>query len=366
MDFGIARLTDAEDLTNAGDVLGTLSYMAPEQAEGLPVGPAGDTFALALTLYEAWTGENPRRRATPSATARALDDDVPLLADVRPDLPARLSEVVDACLELDPELRPAIEDLGTALEHSLHMLDHTARRVDSPVARSSAPDFAGRELDPGRVAAAAASGGMVGAGMILSGQSDAASVGVAFVLASVLTLLNPRLGFLLAGAGLAAWFAFAAGLPGVALPVAALTVIPAVAVRGSGRCLAAIPAGPLLGAVGLAPAVAALAALAGRPRDRAIVAASGLTCTALAEAVSGRGLLFDRFTQVSEEWKSSVSACVTDLLFPVLTSSTYLVALAVWVIAALVIGAIVSRLRGPHQVEGAEVMPFAAVGSERV
>ena len=70
MDFGIARLTDAEDLTNTGDVLGTLSYMAPEQADGLPVGPAGDVFSLALTLYEAWTGENPRRRATPSATAR--------------------------------------------------------------------------------------------------------------------------------------------------------------------------------------------------------------------------------------------------------------------------------------------------------
>ncbi len=91
MDFGIARLTDADDLTNTGDVLGTLSYMAPEQAEGLPVGPEGDVFSLALTLYEAWAGTNPRRKATAGATARVLDQEVPLLAEARPDLPARLS-----------------------------------------------------------------------------------------------------------------------------------------------------------------------------------------------------------------------------------------------------------------------------------
>src|SRR5690606_22551038 len=91
MDFGIARLTDGEDLTNTGDVLGTLSYMAPEQAEGSPVGPPGDVYSLALTLYEAWTGRNPRRRSTPTATIRALESDVPPLAGQRPDLPAPLT-----------------------------------------------------------------------------------------------------------------------------------------------------------------------------------------------------------------------------------------------------------------------------------
>ncbi|MDQ2623067.1 MAG: serine/threonine protein kinase, partial [Actinomycetota bacterium] len=103
MDFGIARLTDGEDLTNTGDVLGTLSYMPPEQAEGSPVGPTGDVYSLALTLYEAWTGHNPRRRPTPTATIRALEADLPLLADERPDLPAPLTDLVDACLDREPE-----------------------------------------------------------------------------------------------------------------------------------------------------------------------------------------------------------------------------------------------------------------------
>jgi hypothetical protein len=366
MDFGIARLTDSEDLTNTGDILGTLSYMAPEQAEGLPVGPAGDTFSLALTLFEAWTGTNPRRRETPSATARALDQEVPLLASARPDLPARLADVVDACLELDPELRPAIEELGSVLEESLPMLAHSPRRTEVVRSEGALSGFATGNFDPGRIAAAAASGAMIATGMVLSGQADAASVAVAFVAASVLTLLQPRVGFLFAGAGLTAWLAFVAGLPGAALPVGLLTVVPALLVLGSGRPLAVIPAGPLLGTIGLAPVAAGLAALSGRPRDRALAAASALTATALAEAASGRSLLFGRFAEVSGEWSGSVSACFTDLLFPVLTSSTYLVALVVWVAGALLTGAILARLRGPGVEEGAEVMPFAAVGSERV
>jgi hypothetical protein len=150
------------------------------------------------------------------------------------------------------------------------------------------------------------------------------------------------------------------------LPVGLLTVVPALLVLGSGRPLAVIPAGPLLGTIGLAPVAAGLAALSGRPRDRALAAASALTATALAEAASGRSLLFGRFAEVSGEWSGSVSACFTDLLFPVLTSSTYLVALVVWVTGALLTGAILARLRGPGVEEGAEVMPFAAVGSERV
>ncbi len=50
-DFGVAHVTDGELLTRTGDVVGTLAYMAPEQAEGRPVGPAADLYALALVLY---------------------------------------------------------------------------------------------------------------------------------------------------------------------------------------------------------------------------------------------------------------------------------------------------------------------------
>src|SRR5215218_11343170 len=70
MDFGIASLLGAPTLTAAGEVVGTLAYMSPEQAEGDPAGPQSDTYALALTLYECWAGENPVRRSTPAQTAR--------------------------------------------------------------------------------------------------------------------------------------------------------------------------------------------------------------------------------------------------------------------------------------------------------
>jgi serine/threonine protein kinase len=59
----------ADALTRTGDVVGTLAYMAPEQAEGTKVTPASDVYSLALTLYEAWTGTNPVRAGGPAATA---------------------------------------------------------------------------------------------------------------------------------------------------------------------------------------------------------------------------------------------------------------------------------------------------------
>ena len=71
MDFGIALVADAAGLTATGDVVGTLAYMSPEQAEGREAGPEADVYSLALTLYECWSGENPHRRGNAVATARS-------------------------------------------------------------------------------------------------------------------------------------------------------------------------------------------------------------------------------------------------------------------------------------------------------
>jgi serine/threonine-protein kinase len=122
MDFGIARLADEVPLTAAGDVVGTLAYMSPEQAEGREAGPEADVYSLALTLYECWSGENPHRRATPAATARAIGGRARSLRKLRPDLPRELTEQIDACLSARPNRRPSLEELGTAIEDSLEQL----------------------------------------------------------------------------------------------------------------------------------------------------------------------------------------------------------------------------------------------------
>jgi eukaryotic-like serine/threonine-protein kinase len=128
MDFGVARLAGAAALTAPGDVVGTLAYMSPEQAEGSAAGPAADVYSLALVLYECWSGENPNRRATPAATARAIGARLRPLHRLRPDLPRELSETIGACLQRRPAHRPSLEELGTALEDSLDLLADEARR----------------------------------------------------------------------------------------------------------------------------------------------------------------------------------------------------------------------------------------------
>jgi len=132
MDFGVARLADGTALTAPGDVVGTLAYMAPEQAEGRSAGPEADVYSLGLMLYECWSGENPNRRATPAATARAIGARHRPLRRLRSDLPHELATTVDACLEPRPDRRPSLEELGTAIEDSLDLLaEHRTGRTPS-------------------------------------------------------------------------------------------------------------------------------------------------------------------------------------------------------------------------------------------
>lgn len=139
MDFGIARLADEAPLTALGDVVGTLAYMSPEQAEGRAAGPPADVYSLGLVLYECWSGENPNRRATPAATARAIGGRARRLRRLRPDLPRELTETVDACLARRPGHRPSLEQLGTAIEDALEQLaDHTRASPRRTVARLAA------------------------------------------------------------------------------------------------------------------------------------------------------------------------------------------------------------------------------------
>lgn len=110
-DFGLAKLLDEDDgLTRSGDVMGTPSYMAPEQAEGRSkdIGVRTDVWALGAILYECLTGRPPFRSVSRSETLELVKRERPaLLRRLRPEVPVGLEIICLQCLEKRPEHRYA-------------------------------------------------------------------------------------------------------------------------------------------------------------------------------------------------------------------------------------------------------------------
>src|SRR5262249_19236263 len=111
-DFGLAKRLDGESSgqTHSGAVMGTPSYMAPEQARGQAraVGPSADVYALGAILYEMLTGRAPFRGSTVLETLEQVCKQGPV-APIRlaPNVPRDLETVCLKCLEKDPARRYA-------------------------------------------------------------------------------------------------------------------------------------------------------------------------------------------------------------------------------------------------------------------
>ena len=92
-DFGITKGTATGGLTRTGDFVGSLSYVAPEQMEGLEVGPASDIYSLAAVLYQCLTGALPYERETDAALMHAhLFAPPPTVSELGVDAPKELDE----------------------------------------------------------------------------------------------------------------------------------------------------------------------------------------------------------------------------------------------------------------------------------
>jgi serine/threonine-protein kinase len=137
-DFGIARMGDNLALTEAGTVLGTASYISPEQAAGRPAGPASDVYSFGVILFRMLTGRLPFVSTNAMELVRMhRDDEPPTVASIRPDAPARLESIATAALAKDPADRPAD---GAALLRELRGDTGDATMVSAPGAFATAPE----------------------------------------------------------------------------------------------------------------------------------------------------------------------------------------------------------------------------------
>jgi WD40 repeat protein len=128
LDFGLAKLADkltADSVeatesspTGAGQVVGTVGYMSPEQVRGLPIDHRTDVFSFGVVLYELLSGRHPFRRETTIATLSAILDERPAeLSSLNCGVPPALSGIVARCLQKDRGQRfHSAHDLALSLE----------------------------------------------------------------------------------------------------------------------------------------------------------------------------------------------------------------------------------------------------------
>ncbi len=188
LDFGLAKLLDAsvvtdtmateapQVITGQGKILGTIAYMAPEQAEGKPVDARSDIFSLGVMLYEMATGERPFKGDTSVSTLAAIMRDTPKsVTEVNPAIPKELGRVIRRALSKDPDrrqqtgkdLRNDLDDIRKDLESG----ELSASTSQTAAVRAAAP--APRRMPWATVAAGLALVTAAGAGVVWSRREPA-------------------------------------------------------------------------------------------------------------------------------------------------------------------------------------------------
>src|SRR5208282_357804 len=209
LDFGLAKITPAqkvpgagdesmtqsggpaerpENLTSMGGALGTVAYMSPEQARGKPLDARTDLFSFGVVLYEMATGRSPFRGETTATMFESILHQTPV-APVRfnPDVPAKLEDIINKCLEKDRDLRyQHASEICSDLKRLKRDTDsHQQIVIPAEVEESAAPPVAATIAKPaGSKAKAVSSAAQVGAAVVSSRHRWVARVaGAAVVIA---------------------------------------------------------------------------------------------------------------------------------------------------------------------------------------
>jgi hypothetical protein len=272
LDFGLAQLSEGDTLTAAGDVPGTLAYIAPERLDGKEATGAADVWSVGVMLWEALTGRHPFSSASPLETARRIRAGAPSLASQRPDLPTALCGAVDRMLALDPRRRPRPERVAGVLRTALRP---RTRRVKANT---------GPRQHAVRAAPAALAAVVTAAPALLLPFFPAGWPFLLGGLAALATLVAPAAGLALALA--VPLLPLGNASLGLALAYAAAALAWYLLFRRNPRSGLLLGLGPLLapfGALGLAPALVA--------HVRSLVLRAALGGTAVLAAVAVAALL---------------------------------------------------------------------------
>jgi serine/threonine-protein kinase len=179
LDFGLAKLTDRGTMPDAGgddrtrtianapmtvegSILGTVSYMSPEQAQGKKVDARSDIFSFGAVLYEMATGVRAFEGESSLSTLSAiLRDEAKPMSEVAPDVPPQLEDVIQRCLRKMPDDRwQSMKEIQTALSMLKRESDsgslYTTRLSGMLPPPSTGPASRGPRTQASAVAAAAA------------------------------------------------------------------------------------------------------------------------------------------------------------------------------------------------------------------
>jgi eukaryotic-like serine/threonine-protein kinase len=171
-DFGIARVIDAPTLTEAGTLLGTATYISPEQSRGEPVTPATDVYAFGAVLYQMLTGRPPFEGTDwLEVAAMHATHEPPPISSLRPDAPPDLVNVAERALAKQARDRPAD---GNALVAMLREPSRAALETETQVPAPRRQRRIGfREVTIGGALALLAAMGMGAALLVTPEQSQA-------------------------------------------------------------------------------------------------------------------------------------------------------------------------------------------------
>ncbi len=335
-DFGVARIAGDDALTRTGDVVGTLAYMAPEQAEGAEVGEEADLYALGLCLYEGLSGVNPVRGRGAGATARRVGQRLPPLGRLRRDLPLDLCEALDVTVWPHPEERGTLAELRGALTAALDAVDDEPGTIAGGSLEPLAPVAPPRHTTLiQRALAAALAAGLAGAALRwgLTGQGGAATDAppiaplTGALAVGLATLLLPRLAWLALATATITWL-FTEVPDRAWLVLAAALPVPLLLRRAAPATWSLPGAAPLLALGTVAGAFPAVAARAGSLPRRAAAGALGAWWLLLAEAATGRHLLLGASADAAHGGTDAIVAVAT---------SPAIALLGVWAAAAAVL-----------------------------